>query len=147
MTTLNVYKGSEVVGTGESPVHVNLDPATYPTGTFKGELVDDNGKKTDKFDFPEVTVIAPVIGVTKVTLDPATASIVVGATSKLTATVEPSNATESGINWSSSNTAVATVSGGTVTGKTAGTSTITATSKSDSKIVGTTKVTVTAAEG
>ncbi|WP_334328436.1 Ig-like domain-containing protein [Companilactobacillus sp. HBUAS59699] len=147
MTKLNVYKDSELIGTGESPVHIDLDPATYPAGTFKGELVDGSGNKTDKFDFPEVTVVAPVVPVTKITLDPSTASIKVGDTSKLIANVEPNNATETGVTWSSSDTAITTVSGGTVTGKAAGTSTITATSKSDSEVIGTAEVTVTAAEG
>ena len=50
-----------------------------------------------------------------------------GATKKITATVSPSNATNKGVTWSSSNTSVATVSGGTVTAKANGSTTITAT--------------------
>jgi len=59
----------------------------------------------------------------------ATASVAIGATSQLTATITPSNATNKNVNWSSSNTAIATVSAsGLVTGVAAGTANITATS-------------------
>ncbi|APX72710.1 Ig-like domain-containing protein [Companilactobacillus allii] len=140
--TLNIYRDDEQIASGISPLHVKLDPATYPAGTFKGELVDDSGVKTERFDFPEVVVSAPIIAVTKVTLTPETASIEVGNTTKLASAIEPTNATDTGVNWSSSDTAVATVSGGTVTGKSAGVSTITAMSKLDGKITGTAQVTV-----
>lgn len=49
-----------------------------------------------------------------------------GETKKITATVSPSNATNKGVTWSSSNVSVATVSGGTVTAKANGKTTITA---------------------
>ena len=68
------------------------------------------------------------VDVTSVSLDKTSASVNVGSTVKLTATVAPSNATDPTITWSSSNTSVATVSNGTVTGKSAGTATIKATS-------------------
>ncbi len=56
---------------------------------------------------------------------PSTQTIYVGGTTQLTPTVEPSNMNQA-ITWSSSNTAVATVSNGIVTGLKAGTATITA---------------------
>ncbi|MCL1913958.1 MAG: Ig-like domain-containing protein [Eubacteriaceae bacterium] len=50
-----------------------------------------------------------------------------GTYNELTASVSPSNATDKVVSWSSSNTAVVTVSsGGVVMGKSAGTATITA---------------------
>jgi hypothetical protein len=55
---LNVYQGAELVGSGEGKVHVNLPGKTYPAGIFTGELVDDSGVKTERFDFPAVTVAA-----------------------------------------------------------------------------------------
>ena len=62
---------------------------------------------------------------------PTTATVYVGGTSQLTPTVEPSNTNQT-ISWSSSNTAVATVSNGVVTGLTAGTTEITASTVSES---------------
>jgi uncharacterized repeat protein (TIGR02543 family) len=65
--------------------------------------------------------------VTGVNLNTDKLSLVVGGTETLTATVEPSDATNKAVIWSSSDTAVATVSGGVVTGVKAGTATITVT--------------------
>jgi uncharacterized protein YjdB len=60
-------------------------------------------------------------------VSPATASIEIGATTTLTATVSPSNATNKSVTWSTSASSVATVSNGVVTGVSAGTARITAT--------------------
>lgn len=71
-----------------------------------------------------------VILVTGVALDKTTASIYVGNTTTLVATVTPTNATIDGITWSSNNESVATVDeSGVVTGVAAGTATITATTE------------------
>jgi len=80
------------------------------------------------------------VEVTAVTLNKTSASVAKGSTVTLTATVAPSNATNKTITWSSSNTAVATVSGGVVTGVSAGTATITA--KSNNGKTATATVTV-----
>ena len=58
-----------------------------------------------------------------ITLDKSTATITVEGTTSLTATVVPAGST---VTWSSSDTSIATVSSGTVTGVKAGTATITA---------------------
>lgn len=66
--------------------------------------------------------------VTGITLDKSTLSVSVGATGQLTSTVSPTDATESYVTWSSSDTSVATVDyAGKVTGVAAGMVTITAT--------------------
>ncbi|MGN0808035.1 MAG: beta strand repeat-containing protein [Candidatus Coproplasma sp.] len=70
-----------------------------------------------------VTVSA-TIAVEKVTISGEASEIAVDGTTTLTATVTPSNATNKTVAWSSSNESVATVSGGTVTGVSAGTVTI-----------------------
>ncbi|MBO4855523.1 Ig-like domain-containing protein [Candidatus Saccharibacteria bacterium] len=73
-----------------------------------------------------ITVTTKVINVTGVSINPSSASIYVGSTKALVATVTPSNATTKAVTWTSSNTEVATVSAtGVVTGKKAGTAKIT----------------------
>ncbi|SHJ24696.1 Ig-like domain-containing protein, partial [Pseudobutyrivibrio xylanivorans] len=67
------------------------------------------------------------VAVTGVTLDKITASIEVGEELALKATVKPENASVKKVTWSSSDTAVATVAEGKVTGVAAGTATITVT--------------------
>ena len=75
-----------------------------------------------------VTVTDPVIAVTGVTLDKTSLSLTTGDTSTLTATISPSDATNKTVYWSTSNSSVATVSGGKVTAVAPGTAKITATS-------------------
>lgn len=69
------------------------------------------------------------VSVTGVEITPTSSEIKVGGTTTITATVKPDNATNKNVTWSSSNTAVATVSNGVVTGKSEGTATITATTE------------------
>ena len=76
-------------------------------------------------------VIVKEIAVTKVTLSETTATMTIGGELELTATIEPKNATDQRLTWSSSDTGVATVdSNGKVTAKAAGPATITATAAS-----------------
>lgn len=76
----------------------------------------------------EITVasIGEPIPVTGVTLSESAITIGKGATEALTANVQPSNADEKGIVWSSANNSIALVSNGVVQGVGAGTTTITA---------------------
>lgn len=71
---------------------------------------------------------ATPVNVTGVDVSPSTSSIEINGTVQLTATVSPSNATNKSVTWSSNNTSIATVSNsGLVTGISAGTTRITAT--------------------
>lgn len=92
----------------------------------------------------KVTVKSKVIDVTGITLSQSSVSVKEEATVQLKATVNPSNATNQKVSWSSADTGIAIISSdGTVTGVTEGTTTITAKS-ADGKVTATCKVTVTA---
>lgn len=75
----------------------------------------------------EVKVTAKTVAVTGVSLNKTEVSLYIGETFQLEATVSPSNATDKAVTWSSSDSGVATVSGGTVKAMAKGTATITAT--------------------
>ena len=78
-----------------------------------------------------------------ITLSPTTLELKVGETGALTASVTPAQAKIAGVKWSSSNTAVASVSSGTVTGVGEGTATITAESVQDPSKKASASITVT----
>ena len=86
------------------------------TATITAEC---NGKKAEC----KVTVTVPITGIS---LDKSELTLAVGEVSTLKATVTPSDATDKSITWTSSNTSVATVKGGTITALKGGTTTITA---------------------
>ena len=86
--------------------------------------------------------VVPDVPVTGVSLDRTSASLNVGGTVTLTATVSPSDATNKDVTWSSSNPSVATVENGVVTAVGDGTATITVTTV-DGSYTATCEVTVT----
>ena len=90
----------------------------------------DGGKKATC----AITVKLKVIPVTGVTLDASAMEVDEGFSFMLTATVNPDNATDKSVTWSSSDAAVATVSQtGEVTGVKKGTATITVTTNDGGK--------------
>lgn len=77
-------------------------------------------------DYVKVYSGTTTTAVTSVSVSPATLTMELNATSQLTKTISPSNATNQNVTWTSSNTSVATVSTtGLVTAIGAGTATIT----------------------
>ncbi|MCM1233096.1 MAG: Ig-like domain-containing protein [Ruminococcus flavefaciens] len=74
-----------------------------------------------------VTVSAPEVEPTGITLDKTSHKFKVGETFTLTATVAPDDAVNKSVTWTTSNASVATVANGVVTGVGEGTATITAT--------------------
>ena len=92
-----------------------------------------------------VEELAPeVVAVTGVTVAPTTATVKVGKTVALTATVSPALATNTNVSWESDDTDVATVEDGVVTGVADGTAHITVTTE-DGLYTATTTITVEAA--
>ena len=90
------------------------------------------------------TVTPEIVPVSQITLNKAEASISVGNSETLTATVAPENATNKALTWASSDEDVATVApDGTVTAVKAGAATITATAADGSGKSAVCKVTVT----
>lgn len=73
------------------------------------------------------------VSVSAVAVSPATATIKVGESTTLSATITPADATDKTITWSTSDETVATVDAGTVTGVAEGSATITATTKDGGK--------------
>ncbi len=102
--------------------------------TIKATAQDGSGK----YATCEVTVTQPVTGVT---LDQTSLTLTEGDSETLSATVEPSNATNQNVTWSSSDPSVATVANGVVTAVGAGTATITVTTE-DGDFTATCEVTV-----
>ncbi len=94
-------------------------------------LMNDSG--TDIEASYEIEVKTPVVSVTSVVLNKTTATLEVGDSETLTATVSPSDATNKNVTWTSSNNTVATVENGVVTAKAAGTATITVTTGDGNK--------------
>lgn len=83
--------------------------------------------------------------VTAIAVTPSTQSIAVGGTTRLRATITPTDATNQNVKWSSKQEAVASVSeSGVVTGKTAGVAHIVASAQDGSKVTGEAQVAVTA---
>lgn len=106
----------------------------------------DGANTSDKVDVPAFTVLTGTVAVTGVGINPATASIKVGGTTKLTATVAPDNATNKAVTYKSSDEKIATVSpDGTITAVAVGTANITATAV-DGGSTASCAVTVTSAE-
>ena len=100
---------------GSDKPGTDTDDGSEP-GTNPG---DDDEPDTDPDDDKDVAV-------TSVSLDKTSLTLEVGESYTLVVTVSPSNATDKSITWSSTNSSVASVSGGKVTAKSEGTTTITA---------------------
>ena len=83
----------------------------------------------------------PVVGIT---LDNTSLVIAVGKTATITATIQPQDASNKRLTWTSSNEAVATVANGVVTALKQGTATITAKSTDGSNVTATCQITVVA---
>ena len=125
--------------------------AIWHDGTISGNTatcqirVSDHGNKTGMYYHTDIHawdaagnvstgakvrnnyVPVPTVEVAGVSLDKSELSLTVGESAAIVATVEPEDATDKRVTWSSSNASVATVSDGTIYAKGVGTATITVT--------------------
>ncbi len=132
---------------GDVTLQDNLEISEGESLTIpEGASLNTNGKLT--VDGGTLTQNGTVTGgvtykVTGVSLNKTSLSLDVGGTATLTATVQPSNADNQNVTWSSSAPSVATVANGVVTAVAEGTATITATAADGSGKTATCTVTVT----
>ena len=106
-------------------------------------IYDDDADTTCNICGYVRTVTPEIVPVSQITLNKAEASISVGNSETLTATVAPENAANKALTWASSDEDVATVENGIVTAVKAGAATITATAADGSGKSAVCKVTVT----
>ena len=154
-TSKTVYKGNTYQLVAEiTPVNASNKKVIWKSSNTSVATVSSSGKVTAKkngtaniiatTDDGKLAVSCKIKVKTKVTgvSLPSTAKAYIGKTTKLTATVKPSSASNKDVTWTSSNKSIATVSSkGVVKGKKAGTVTITVTTK-DGSFKDTCKVTV-----
>ena len=120
----------DVVWTSDNEEVVTVDESGKITGVSVGSATITATSKDDptKAGTCTVTVTAPAAPVTGVKLDKSAETIQIGNTLALTASVEPENANNPEVVWSSSNESIARVDQtGLVTGVYVGTATITVT--------------------
>ena len=103
-------------------------PTTVGTSTLTVKATNSAGDASKQFS---LTINA--VPVTSVKLNTETLELFTSNTATLTATVEPSDATNKNVTWSSDKPEVATVENGKVTAKAAGTATITVTTEDGEK--------------
>ena len=126
--TWSVTSGSLPAGLSLNGNTITGTPTAAGTYTFTVTATNSAGS-----DSEEYTLTIKAVSVTDVSLNKETLSLYTGDTASLTATVEPDNATNKNVTWSSDKPAVATVEGGTVTAMGAGEATITVTTEDGSK--------------
>lgn len=135
------YQWQQSTDNGQSWTDISgANAATYTTAAtttsmngYQYRCVVSNSAGSVTSNAATLTVEKKTVPVTGVTLNPTLLSLFTGGSETLTATVEPSNATNQNVTWQSDNANVATVEGGKVTAKAAGTATITVTTEDGCK--------------
>lgn len=89
--------------------------------------------KTEDGNLEAQCQVVVTVAVSGITLNPTELSLDEGESKSITATITPSDASDQEISWESSDTSIATVDGGMVTGVKAGMAVITATTKDGGK--------------
>jgi uncharacterized protein YjdB len=118
-----------------------VNATDYTVGSHTLQVTVGDG---DNHQWSKTLPFTVTAAVTEVSLNKTSLSLLVNGTETLYAAVVPANAENRSVSWASSDTAIATVDNGVVTGVSAGTATITATT-TDGGHTATCTVTVTAA--
>ncbi|AIC95445.1 fibronectin type III domain-containing protein [Shouchella lehensis] len=140
MPTYNVYRNGEQVANGLTE-KTYTDTDVQPNTAYEYQVSAENEVGESELSEP-IEVETDRIPVDSISATPTTATIAPEETQHIDVTVSPDDASEKGVSYSSSDASVATVRTGTITGVTAGTATITVTSKDDSSKRATVEVTV-----
>jgi len=159
--TVKYYRNGSLIGTitMQGSDGLTLSQIGFNGRSFRG-TIDELGIWTRALSQDEVSLLynsgsgksypfgsTTTVAVTGVSVDPSSTSVGIGSSVNLAANVSPSDATNKTVIWKSGNTGIATVNtNGVVTGISAGTATITATTQDGGKVASS-QVTVTAGAG
>jgi len=143
---------SKWFGTLEIPIPTNLIQVSNTIDIDFKHVGEVNTVNLVTWDFSKTpgrtnSVDMEIVDVTGINVAPTGLSLNIGDSRALTSTIEPANATNKSVTWTSSDTNIATVnSSGEVTGVAEGTTTITATSNDNSSFLATSTVTIKSVE-
>lgn len=127
----------------QSQQTANKKPSSSASGTNTNGIKDNaskNDKITENIMKPENTTNRPVA---ELTVSKSSVSIEEGKSTSVTTKIRPNDAANKKLSWKSSNTAIATVSNGTISGKKPGSCQVTVSTTDGSGISKTIAVTVT----
>lgn len=139
ITKVVISCGFDAESVNNDNVTATAGSCTVNNGTVTGNNVNSSSltftcSSIGQFNSFTIYYEGGSVAVTGVTLNKTSATLAVGGTDTLTATVAPDGATDKNVTWSSDNTSVATVNAnGVVTAVGAGTASITATTTDGGK--------------
>ena len=146
INNLGTQSGAQNQVNDSNTIAPDYTPDDFVTGTVTDKIQSDSNQATnDKIESvieqEPNTTNRPVA---QITLKPTSVSIQEGVSTTISATIRPTDAKNKSVKWSSSNTSVATVSGGVVKGIKSGSAKITCTATDGSGVSASCSVTVTA---
>lgn len=123
------------------------NPTYVETGEALNYVLQSLLGETNKISYPNFDNVETFsLDLENITLSPSTLSLVEGETQNITATLTPSNTTQTSLKWESSNSSVAVVNDGVVTALAEGSVTITCKSVDNPSISATASVVVSKSE-